>query len=137
MTFMQYRIIVPRSLGGELENAGRPYFPFPLCNLKTTEDFGFIFGGMMYEMSKVCLVKESAESASRLCHQGTKPLNTKSVIMPLIKDGISPNFVVGSSINCSCYIILFFDLIDFWLTCRKPMQSRGIHRHLQGTLCNC
>jgi hypothetical protein len=49
-------------------------------NLKTTDDFGFVFGGMMYEMSKV---KESAESASRLYHQGAKPLNTKSVIMPL------------------------------------------------------
>jgi hypothetical protein len=92
--------------------ARRPYFLLPLSHLKTTDDFGFIFGGMMYEMSKVCRVKELAESASRLCHQGAKPLNTKSVIMPLIMDGISPNFFVGSSIKGSCYIICFFDLID-------------------------
>jgi hypothetical protein len=37
---------------------------------------------MMYEMSKVCRVKESAESAPLLCRQGAKPLNTKSAIMP-------------------------------------------------------
>jgi hypothetical protein len=53
----------------------------------------------MYEMPKVCRVKESAKSATRLCHQGAKPLNTKSVIMPLIMDVISPNCFVGSSIK--------------------------------------
>jgi hypothetical protein len=74
---------------------------------------GFIFRGMMYEMSKVCRVKESAGSGSHLCHQGAEPLNTKTVIMPLIMDGISPTFL-GSSIKGSCYIIFrFFDLIDF------------------------
>jgi hypothetical protein len=56
----------------------------------------------MYEMSKVCCVIESDGSASPLCHQGAKPPNTKSVIMPLITDRISPNFFVGS-----CYIIRF------------------------------
>jgi hypothetical protein len=48
-------------------------FPFR-SNLKMTDDFGFIFGGMMYEMTKVCRVEESAESTSPLCHQGAKPL---------------------------------------------------------------
>jgi hypothetical protein len=67
----------------------------------------------MYEMLKVCRIKESAESASRLCHQGAKPLNTKSVMIPLIIDEISPNFFIGSSIKGSCHIIGFFDLIDF------------------------
>jgi hypothetical protein len=40
-------------------------------------------------------IKESAESTSKLCHQGAKRLNTRSVIMTLIMDGISPNFFVG------------------------------------------
>jgi hypothetical protein len=58
----------------------------------TFEDLALIFGGVMDERSKVFRVEESATSASPLCHQGAKPLNTKSVIMPLIMDRISPKF---------------------------------------------
>jgi hypothetical protein len=57
-----------------------------------TEDFGFIFGGVMYEGAKVCRAKESARFDSPLCHQGAKTRNTKTVITPLITGGTSPNF---------------------------------------------
>jgi hypothetical protein len=57
-----------------------------------TEDYGFIFGGVMYEGAKVCRAKESAKSDYPLCHQGAKTRNTKAVITPLITGGTSPNF---------------------------------------------
>jgi hypothetical protein len=46
----------------------------------------------MYQVTKVCRVKESARFDSSLCHKGAKSRNTKTVITPLIIDGISPNF---------------------------------------------
>jgi hypothetical protein len=64
----------------------------PLCNFWMTEDFGFIFGGVMYEGAKVCRAKELARSDSPLCHQVAKTRKTKTVITPsLITGGISPN----------------------------------------------
>jgi hypothetical protein len=51
----------------------------------------------MYQVTKVCRMKESARFDSSLCHQEAKTRNTKTVITPLIIGGISPNLFVGSS----------------------------------------
>jgi hypothetical protein len=84
----------------------------PLCNFWMTEDFAFIFGGVMYEGAKVCRAKELARSNSPLCHQGAKTRKTKIVITPLITGGISPNcyrtLVRVHNISYDCLIWLIF-----------------------------
>jgi hypothetical protein len=97
-----------------------------------TEDLVFIFGGVMDERSKVCLVEELAISASPLCHLGIKPLNTKNVIMPLIMDRISPTFVcrfihlLWVHVYHTVFYLIDFSVLSCFVNKKQKLQLNSL-----------